>query len=89
VDPNTPDNLAIGLQNGRLAITTEDLKTVFDPVVDKVCVTLGEQLEAIRGFQNERKTQVLLVGGFGSNEYLKRRVLESFPDCAVIQPTDA
>jgi hypothetical protein len=89
VDPDVPDNSAEGLENGRLAVTGEDLKKVFDPVVDKVNLLLAEQIEAVGNGQNGRKIPVLLVGGFGSSEYLKARVAQMFDNCDILQPPDA
>lgn len=36
-----------------------------------------------------RTKSILLVGGFGSSQYLRQRVEEHFPDVQVLQPRDA
>lgn len=89
VDPELPDNPAEGIANGSLTVTSEDLVKIFEPVVESVLILLAEQVEAVKGAAPGRKMPVLLVGGFGSSEYLKMRISQQFKNCTVLQPPDA
>ena len=89
VDPDLPDNPVVGLMDGRLTVTTEDLKEIFDPVVSMILILVSEQIDGIKVVQGGKKIPILLVGGFGSSEYLKRQITEHFEDCVVLQPPDA
>ncbi|CZR65853.1 uncharacterized protein PAC_15753 [Phialocephala subalpina] len=89
VDPAIPDDPAKGLQNGGLVITGDDLREVFDTVVRKIVDLLREHVTTTRSFQGIQKLRILLVGGFGSNEYLKTNISDVFQDCEVLQPPDA
>jgi hypothetical protein len=77
------------LANGTLAVTAEDLKEVFDPVVNMVLILLSEQIEAVGNLLDSERIPILLVGGFGSNKYLKLRIMQQFENCMVLQPPDA
>jgi hypothetical protein len=81
--------LDAGLEDGRLDVTGADLKEIFDGVVDIVLLLLHEQIHAVGTAHGSRKLPILLVGGFGSSEYLKTRITETFDQCEVLQPPDA
>jgi hypothetical protein len=70
-------------------VTGADLKGIFDEVVDRVLLLLHEQVQSIGPIPDGRKLPILLVGGFGSSQYLKTRVKETFLQCEVLQPPDA
>ena len=63
-----------------------DLRGIFEPVINKIIDLVKNQIEA-----TEKKIRaVLLVGGFGQNNYLKeslRTALGSSVD--ILQPTNA
>ncbi|KAI9774152.1 MAG: hypothetical protein M1840_005245 [Geoglossum simile] len=90
-----PDNLDEGLQGGSLVVTSDDLRSIFDPVVLRVLILIQTQIDRIRATNNSNNTAgdskipILLVGGFGSSNYLRRRIEERFPNCTVLQPPDA
>ena len=57
---------------------------------------IDDQVRKIRpkGHGNSLRAQrdikaIFLVGGFGENQYLKKRIEKSFPDIQVIQPNKA
>ncbi|KAF8247963.1 hypothetical protein K440DRAFT_583997 [Wilcoxina mikolae CBS 423.85] len=88
---------------------SEDVKKIFDPIVDQVVELVENQFRAIKkreemlryGFAlrisalfrplTDRKA-ILLVGGFGSSEYLRKRLMEGNYDgrvLPVLQPDNS
>lgn len=57
----------------RLIISIDELKSIFDPTIDKVVALIDAQLTA-----NPQCTQLFLVGGFSQSPYLIKRVTEAF-----------
>ncbi|KAH9922307.1 actin-like ATPase domain-containing protein [Epithele typhae] len=70
-----PDDYAVGLVNGEVAIPGNLLRReVFDPVVGQVVDLIEAQTKKV----DQRLDALLLVGGFSGSEYLFRRVKEQF-----------
>jgi hypothetical protein len=60
--------------NGRLIMSSTDVaRIIFDPVVNEVIKLVQSQIEATRRYGTSVQA-VLLVGGFGQNTYLHRRL---------------
>ncbi|RAL13363.1 Hsp70 family protein [Aspergillus homomorphus CBS 101889] len=60
-------------------ITSDDLRTVFDPVVDQIIKLVQRQINDARKLGDQGKiNRIILVGGFGDSEYLRQRVLRTF-----------
>jgi hypothetical protein len=89
VGPDVPDNANEGIEDGCLVVTGDDLKGVFDGVVDQVLILLTEQIDGVGEIPAGKQLPILLVGGFGSSVYLKKRIQETFGQCDVLQPPDA
>ena len=68
-----------------MTVTAVEMKEIFEPVVGKVVKLVEGQIHATKS----KITAVLLVGGFGQNNYLKERLRGSFKDLVVLQPTNA
>ncbi|EED14402.1 Hsp70 family chaperone, putative [Talaromyces stipitatus ATCC 10500] len=83
--PGLPDNKGLGIRRSKFMIRKEDMRNIFDPVIEKIIWFVQDQIRLSRG---EAKT-VLLVGGFGQNLYLKQRLRESLPTVQVLQPPNA
>jgi phosphoribosylformylglycinamidine (FGAM) synthase-like amidotransferase family enzyme len=49
---------------------SEDVKAIFDPIVDEVIYLVSQQVSKVRE-EGENVKAILLVGGFGSSEYLR------------------
>jgi hypothetical protein len=64
------DNPRKGIYRGRLRLSREDIKEIFEPVISEIIKLVKEQ---IRATQRNVKG-VLLVGGFGQNVYLRERL---------------
>lgn len=65
---------------------------MFDPVIDRIVMLIAEQIEGVAELPGKNKVSaILLVGGFGSSEYLRRKI-EGNPiweGTDVIQPVNA
>lgn len=78
-----------------MIFTTEELKTVFDPVIRRIIILITGQLDRVEeALGSLDVSAVLLVGGFGSSEYLRRELERHFsgddvPKLKVIQPVNA
>ena len=71
-----PDNFRYGISNKRLEISAKDLrKEVFKPVVQEIQKLVKKQIRASTT-ETVKVKAVLLAGGFGRNEYLKRKLQE-------------
>ncbi|CAZ84109.1 unnamed protein product [Tuber melanosporum] len=92
VPAGIPDSEESGVRDGCLVIRQKDLEEVFDPVIDRIVMLIAEQIEAVSELPGENKVSaILLVGGFGSSEYLRRKI-EGNPlweGTDVIQPVNA
>ncbi|KAH2440572.1 hypothetical protein KXW63_000970, partial [Aspergillus fumigatus] len=66
----------------------DDVERIFDPIVCDVEELIAGQVASITrvGLSIEA---IILVGGFGSSEYLFRRVQKQYPTIKVLQPPDA
>ncbi|EON64758.1 hypothetical protein W97_03991 [Coniosporium apollinis CBS 100218] len=71
--PGLPDDEEAGLDCGFLAMTTEQVKSIFDPVVQEVINLVEEQVESIRR-KGGNVSGIVLVGGFGQSNYLYNRM---------------
>ncbi|PWY73462.1 actin-like ATPase domain-containing protein [Aspergillus eucalypticola CBS 122712] len=86
--PGLKDNPKIGLQDGFLQLEGAQIKNIFDPVVDRVKVQIVHQVNSARA-KNMPVKAILLVGGFGSSEYLYHCIQETFSDIVVMQPPNS
>ncbi|KAL2138658.1 hypothetical protein VTI28DRAFT_6461 [Corynascus sepedonium] len=55
-------------------LSKRDMERVFDPVVQDVLNLLSRQVERISHNKGKRINTVVLVGGFGNSDYLKRKL---------------
>ncbi|KAF8331921.1 uncharacterized protein EI90DRAFT_3055886 [Cantharellus anzutake] len=83
-----PDDPAVGLINGELAIPGNLLRReVFDPVIEQVLNLIEGQTRRV----DQRIDALLLVGGFSGSEYLFKRVDETLGSRikVIARPSDA
>jgi molecular chaperone DnaK (HSP70) len=81
-----PDNR---LESNSWTMTGDDLKEIFEPLVDDVIRLIEDQVKSVRLKHEYTLSGIMLVGGFGSSQYLKDCVKRKFPDIQVMQPQDA
>ncbi|KAH8587270.1 hypothetical protein B0O99DRAFT_642186 [Bisporella sp. PMI_857] len=83
------DNSTEGVEDGCLTVTSRELKDVFDAVIRMIFQLIVGQMERLEE-ANLTASAILLVGGFGSSEYLRKQIEEHFgDDVKVIQPVNA
>ena len=60
-----------------IEVKFENLKDMFDPVIEKILTLIREQLKQLEGREKTCST-MLLAGGFSESEYLQDRIKEEF-----------
>jgi hypothetical protein len=91
------DDANLGIEDGKLTFTGEELKGVFDPVMGMIIELINGQLDRVEeSLGDVNVSALLLVGGFGGSEYLRLQVENHFsgddediPKLSVIQPANA
>ncbi|KAK1237476.1 hypothetical protein MKX08_003101 [Trichoderma sp. CBMAI-0020] len=84
------DNPSRGLESNTWAMIKEDLMDIFNPVIDDILNLVEQQVERVKiKMGGPGPKYIFLVGGFGSNRYLMKRISNKFPDIEVLQPPDA
>jgi uncharacterized protein YcnI len=80
-----PTCFSSSLRRDHLEISVEDLKSIFDPVIDEIVALIKAQLDAVPDCKF-----VFLVGGFAQSPYLVNRVKATFPnrEDAIFSPPD-
>ncbi|KAI5850386.1 hypothetical protein DFP73DRAFT_539181 [Morchella snyderi] len=76
-----------GIQDGFLIITRAEVRTIFEPVVSEVQELVLNQIRDVERVGG-RIAAVLLVGGFGASDYLRKR-LSLCVDAEIMQPKNA
>ncbi|CZR55613.1 uncharacterized protein PAC_05501 [Phialocephala subalpina] len=80
-----PANPSLDIANGQVEITGRRLQKIFEPVILEVLALVNAQIKATRP---KVVTAVLLAGGFGRSEYLKKKIQEEVGDTRVISIED-
>ncbi|MDI1491919.1 MAG: hypothetical protein OHK93_003130 [Ramalina farinacea] len=81
--PGLRDDPFRGVRRGRLTMTGEQVKEIFEPVVKEVLDLIDQQIK-ITNLRADVKA-VLLVGGFGQNAYLRDRIRAAIGGIEVMQ----
>ncbi|KAL4730385.1 hypothetical protein ACLX1H_002419 [Fusarium chlamydosporum] len=83
-----PDSCSVEDQKGKrrktLELTSADLLTVFDPVIEQIEALVRRQTEAIQAKYRRPAKYISLVGGFGRSPYLFDRLRDT-TGCQVLQ----
>ncbi|KAF1945173.1 actin-like ATPase domain-containing protein [Clathrospora elynae] len=75
--PGLPDDEEAGLDSGFLLMSAEQVKELFDPVVQEVIRLVEGQVHSIRA-KGGLVCGIILVGGFGQSNYLYGRMKSHF-----------
>jgi len=75
--PGLPDDEEAGLDSGFLIMSAEQVKEIFDPVINQVIELIQGQVDTIKQ-QSGVVSGIILVGGFGQSIYLYNRVKSHF-----------
>ncbi|KAL7275880.1 hypothetical protein RUND412_001157 [Rhizina undulata] len=73
--PGVGDNEEKGLEAGFLSLSRATVKNIFDPIIDRIVELVDDQIRRVRA-KGGKVSAILLVGGFGASEYLRKRLLE-------------
>ena len=86
--PTIGDLNDAGVYGGNFELTREEMRSLFDPVVDQIIDLISVQIVSAGP---QQVNSILLVGGFGESEYLYKRVTTwaSQYNVQVIQPREA
>ncbi|KAM5388500.1 hypothetical protein ACJA88_000364 [Fusarium oxysporum] len=80
------NNKSLGISRGRFALKASDVNKIFEPVVLEVIRLVKDQITA----SNVPVQAILLVGGFGSSNYLKERLRAAIDSSVrIMQPPNA
>ncbi|RKK93544.1 hypothetical protein BFJ68_g15532 [Fusarium oxysporum] len=80
------NNKSLGISRGRFALKASDVNKIFEPVVLEVIRLVKDQITA----SNVPVQAILLVGGFGSSNYLKERLRAAIDGSVrIMQPPNA
>lgn len=80
------NNKSLGISRGRFALKASDVNKIFEPVVLEVIRLVKDQITA----GNVPVQAILLVGGFGSSNYLKERLRAAIDSSVrILQPPNA
>jgi len=71
--PGVPDDLKKNLEDGFHTMEVEEVQKIFDPIVDCIVDLVKKQVRDVKE-KGQRVAAILLVGGFGSSEYLLKRL---------------
>jgi len=71
--PGMDDDVDAGIEESCLILTTNQMKEIFDPVVDDVITLIEGQVARVRD-QGGNVKAILCVGGFGQSGYLFTRL---------------
>lgn len=83
--PGLPDDEEAGLDSGFLVMSAEQVKDLFDPVIEEVIHLVEGQVHSIRE-KGGLVCGIVLVGGFGQSNYLYSRMKSYFNDSAPPPP---
>ncbi|KAI5812785.1 hypothetical protein BZA77DRAFT_323306 [Pyronema omphalodes] len=87
-----PDNAAKNVEDGFHTILATDVQKIFDPVIDCIVALVKQQVSEVKK-NNDKVAAILLVGGFGSSEYLLKRLQKTdygtLSPIQILQPTNA
>ncbi|KAF8469761.1 hypothetical protein BDZ91DRAFT_720982 [Kalaharituber pfeilii] len=94
--PGLLDNAETGIEDGFLEIHREEMRDIFEPVIQEVLQLIQKQVDSVYLSGHSVVSAILLVGGFGSSPYLYKRVKEHVlptsgvsGDIKVLQPANA
>ncbi|CAG7557355.1 unnamed protein product [Fusarium equiseti] len=61
-----------------LELSSDDIRSVYTPIIDKIEALVKRQTEAIQSKYGQKATYIILVGGFGRSSYLFNKLQSTF-----------
>ncbi|KAI5787710.1 hypothetical protein DFH27DRAFT_486901 [Peziza echinospora] len=84
------DSAEKGVYAGFLHVTRDEVREIFEPIVTQVIELISKQVIDVLKSANGPISAILLVGGFGSSEYLYSRISKwSSGKIPILQPRNA
>jgi len=84
------DDLNQNLESNTWRMTRNDIKEIFAPLVAEILRLIGDQVKAVQLKRPRGNLKgIFLVGGFGSNLYLRDCIEKAQNGIQVLQPSDA
>ncbi|KAL1794655.1 hypothetical protein ACET3X_006471 [Alternaria dauci] len=74
--PGVEDNKSEGIDDDTISLKPNTLQTLFDHVINKIMVLVERQIDTAQD-KGQNVQAVLLVGGFGTNKYIYKRLKNS------------
>ncbi|KAF8421674.1 hypothetical protein EV426DRAFT_565316 [Tirmania nivea] len=71
------DDAVKRVEDGFLEITREEMRGVFNPVIQEILQLVREQINTVGLGSQDSVSTILLVGGFGSSPYLKKQLSDN------------
>jgi len=75
--PGLADDEEVGIEDGFMILTAEDVESVFAPIIADVVALVEGQVREIQS-KGEVVSAIILVGGFGQSNYLYTRLKTFF-----------
>ncbi|KAJ3494688.1 hypothetical protein NLG97_g3918 [Lecanicillium saksenae] len=76
-----------GIQSNEWCMKRADLKGIFDPVVREILRLIQDQVLRVE-LKKKIVKAIFLVGGFGTSQYLRKKVEKAHQGIKVVQPDD-
>lgn len=83
--PAFPDEESLGVHNARFTLTGEEVYDIFEPVIQEVISLVTRQIHSAEAVDAPARG-IILVGGFGENNYLYERLCEAVGKVEVLRP---
>lgn len=83
--PGLADNPSLGLRRGKFTIKPAEMHAIFEPIIPKIIGLVQGQIRD----SGKNIRAILLVGGFGQNNYLKEHIRSAVGTIEVLQPPNA
>ncbi|KAJ4352430.1 uncharacterized protein N0V89_007778 [Didymosphaeria variabile] len=74
--PGVDDNEKEGIDNEMITLKPRVLRTLFDHVINQIVVLVENQVDEAQ-VDGQRVKAILLVGGFGTNHYMHKRLKDA------------
>ncbi|RUS24240.1 hypothetical protein BC938DRAFT_473898, partial [Jimgerdemannia flammicorona] len=75
--------------DGEIQMTLNDLKAMFDPVIQQVIQLINTQIiQCNNNIPGINIDKIFLIGGFGQSSYLYEAIKNSFQNIALLRPAD-
>ena len=85
--PGLPDDEEAGVDSGFMVLEAEQVKQIFEPVIQEVVKLLEGQVQGIRA-KGDVVSGIILVGGFGQSNHLYNRLKVHFNSPTPIAPPE-